>query len=67
MNAKTSLFITRQQLADRWGLSKESVKRMERKGLVNAIKLAPRVVRYNLGAIEAYEAAATLDRKEVQA
>ena len=56
--------ISREDLADRWGLTKESIKRMERKGLVQPIKLAPRVVRYNLATIEAYEAAATLDRRE---
>lgn len=59
--------ITRETLAARWSLTKESIKRMERKGLVQPIKLAPRVVRYDLAAIEAYEAAATLDRKEVEA
>lgn len=40
---------------------------MEKKGLIKPIKLDSRVVRYDLAAIEALEAAATLDRKEVEA
>ncbi len=58
------ILISRDELAARWGLTKETLKRMEKKGIISPIKLAPRVVRYDQAAIEAYEKECTLDRRE---
>ena len=59
--------ITRNQLADRWQVSPMSLKRYELRGIIRPLKLAPRVVRYSLESIEAYERESTLDRQEVTA
>jgi predicted site-specific integrase-resolvase len=60
-------FITRKQLAERWDVSIESLKRYERRGILRPVKIAPRVLRYAFEEIEAREREATLDRKEVTA
>lgn len=65
--AKTSPFITRSQLAERWQLSGESLKRYERRGILKPVKIAARMLRYRLADIEAIENEATLDREEVSA
>jgi predicted site-specific integrase-resolvase len=60
-------FITRKQLAERWDVSIESLKRYERRGILRPCKIAPRVLRYRFEEIEAREREATLDRKEATA
>lgn len=64
---KTPLFITRHQLAERWQLSCESLKRYERRGILHPCKIAARMLRYRLSEIEALENESTLDREEVSA
>ena len=63
----TPQFITRKQLAERWDVSIESLKRYERRGILSPVKIAPRVLRYRFAEIEARETEATLDRKEATA
>lgn len=64
---KTSPFITRSELAERWTCSTESLKRYERRGIIRPVKIAARMLRYRLSEIEALENEATLDRKEATA
>jgi hypothetical protein len=64
---KTSPFITRNQLAERWACSTESLKRYERRGIIHPVKIAERMLRYRLAEIEALENESTLDREEVSA
>lgn len=63
----TPQFITRKQLAERWDVSIESLKRYERRGILRPVKIASRVLRYRFEEIEAREKEATLDRKEATA
>jgi predicted DNA-binding transcriptional regulator AlpA len=55
----TVLLLSRQQLADRWGCSIETIKRRERAGTIRPVILG-RLVRYREADIEAVEAAATV-------
>lgn len=48
-------FLSRQQLAARWGMCSESIKRRQAKGLLRAYMLGS-AVRYKLAEIEAIEA-----------
>jgi hypothetical protein len=64
---KRPIFITRPQLAVRWQVSGETIKRYERRGIVRPVKIAARMLRYRLSDIEALETSATLDRQEVPA
>lgn len=41
-------FISRDQLAKRWNVSKETIKRREREGLLNPIRFNQRLLRYRL-------------------
>ena len=50
-------FLTRRQLAARWGMCPESIKRRQAKGALRAYMLGS-AVRYKLAEIEAIEAAA---------
>jgi hypothetical protein len=58
------IFITREQLSKRWQISPMSLKRYEIRGMIKPLKIAPRVLRYRLADIEAFEMSATQDRKE---
>ena len=40
--------ISRDQLAKRWSVSKETIKRREREGLLNPIRFNQRLLRYRL-------------------
>jgi hypothetical protein len=55
----TVLLLSRQQLADRWGCSIETIKRRERAGIIRPVILG-RLVRYREADIEAIEVAATV-------
>ena len=48
-------FVTRRELADRWKLSVQTLKRRERSGLLRCLKLG-RGVRYRLSDVEHLEA-----------
>ncbi len=50
-------FITRRDLADRWLVSTETIKRKERAGLLRAFKIG-RGVRYRMADVLAFEEAA---------
>lgn len=50
--------ISREQLANRWGCSIETIKRRERAGVLLALKLSSRCTRYRLSDIECVESAA---------
>jgi hypothetical protein len=65
--SKKPLFITRQQLAERWQVTCESCKRYERRGIIHPVKIAARMLRYRLDEIENLERDATRDRKEATA
>jgi len=49
-------FITRRQLARRWALSAETLKRYEERGLLRVTKFAPRCVRYAVAHVKEIEA-----------
>ncbi len=53
----TKEMLSRRQLADRWGVSKETLKRREKAGTLPFLKLG-KVVRYWLANIEQIEAQA---------
>lgn len=40
--------LSRFELAKRWGVSKETIKRRERDGLIHPIRLSSRLIRYRL-------------------
>ena len=40
--------LSRGELAKRWGVSKETIKRRERDGLIHPIRLSSRLLRYRL-------------------
>lgn len=40
--------ISRDQLAKRWGVSKETIKRREREGLLNPVRFNQRLLRYRM-------------------
>ena len=48
-------FISRDQLAKRWSVSKETIKRREREGLLTPIRFNQRLLRYCLEDIIAIE------------
>ena len=48
-------FISRDQLAKRWSVSKETIKRREREGLLTPIRFNQRLLRYRLDDILAIE------------
>ncbi len=43
-----SRFLSRQELADRWGCSIETLKRREKAGVLNGLRFSARMVRYSL-------------------
>lgn len=47
-------FITRRDLADRWQVSTETIKRKERAGILRALKLGS-AIRYRMADILAFE------------
>ncbi|MEZ5326942.1 MAG: hypothetical protein R3F19_17980 [Verrucomicrobiales bacterium] len=51
----TSRFLSRTQLAERWGVSKETIKRREREGLLSPIRFNQRLLRYRLEDVLAVE------------
>ena len=52
---KPGNLISRAQLARRWGVSKETIKRREHDGLLNPIRFNQRLLRYRLEDIVAVE------------
>lgn len=51
-------FLKRRELAARWRCSGETIKRRQRSGLLNPIRLSKRLLLYKLSEVEALEAAA---------
>jgi hypothetical protein len=49
-------FLTRRELAARWRCSGETIKRRQRRGLLQAIYLSERKILYRLSEVEALEA-----------
>jgi excisionase family DNA binding protein len=49
------VLLTREQLADRWGCCKETIKRMQRQGEIPAIMFSGKNIRYALADIEQIE------------
>ncbi|MGK0190594.1 MAG: DNA-binding XRE family transcriptional regulator [Verrucomicrobiales bacterium] len=47
--------ISRAQLARRWGVSKETIKRREREGLVTPVRFNQRLLRYRIEDVWAVE------------
>ncbi|MDR2628405.1 MAG: hypothetical protein LBC30_00150 [Puniceicoccales bacterium] len=52
---QSEVFLTREQLADRWGCCKETVKRMQRQEEIPAIIFSEKNIRYALADIEQIE------------
>jgi predicted DNA-binding transcriptional regulator AlpA len=61
---QSSLFISRENLAARWAVTKQTLKRKEQLGLLQPVVLGPRLLRYKLSEIEAIENSATLNRRQ---
>ena len=55
LSNKQDRLISRAQLAQRWGVSKETIKRRERDGLLSPIRFNQRLLRYRLEDILAVE------------
>ncbi len=51
--------ISRAEIAKRWGVSVETIKRREREGLIHPLRFNSRLLRYKLSAIEQIEAEAS--------
>jgi hypothetical protein len=49
-------FLTRRELATRWRCSGETIKRRQRRGLLNPVYLSARKILYRVSEIEALEA-----------
>ncbi len=47
-DAPQAELISRDQLAKRWGVSKETIKRREREGLLNPVRFNQRLLRYRM-------------------
>jgi len=47
--------LSRALLAERWGVSKETIKRREQEGLLHPLRFNQRLLRYRLSDIEAIE------------
>ncbi|MFT5407090.1 MAG: ribosome-binding protein aMBF1 (putative translation factor) [Verrucomicrobiales bacterium] len=54
--ASADRMLSRKQLADRWSVSKETIKRREREGLLQPIRFNQRLLRYRLADILELEA-----------
>ena len=54
---QSDTLISRNQLAKRWSVSKETIKRREREGLLKPIRFNQRLLRYRLDDIIAIECA----------
>jgi predicted site-specific integrase-resolvase len=54
-----NVLLTRKQLAERWQVSVETIKRRERANLIKPIRLDGRVLRYRLSEIMRFEGAAS--------
>ena len=52
---KTQQMLSRRDLASRWGVSTETIKRRERAGFLRAHRFNLRLIRYRLDEVEAYE------------
>jgi hypothetical protein len=55
---RTDVLVTRRQLASRWNCAVETIKRRQRQGIITAVRLSPRQVRYSLLEIIRIEEAA---------
>ncbi len=53
--------LTRQQLAERWGIHVITIKRWEKAGRLQPNRLGPRTIRYPLGYVEQLEAEGITD------
>jgi len=49
------MFLSRQQLAERWGCCKETIKRRERAGILKPVRFSRRSLRYRIKDIEEIE------------
>lgn len=57
-NPEDERFLSRQQLARRWRVSLETIKRREKEGLIRALRFNQRLLRYRLSDIQEVEAKA---------
>jgi len=55
---KQERFLKRRELTARWRCSGETIKRRQRSGLLNPVRLSQRFLLYKLSEVEALEAAA---------
>jgi hypothetical protein len=59
LQADEDVLLSRKQVAKRWGVCTETVKRKERCGLLSAVRFNNRLTRYRLSNVLALEEAAT--------
>ena len=52
--------ISRKALAERWEVTVDSLKHFEKRGMLNPVKITPRVLRYRLSEVVAREASGSL-------
>ncbi len=50
-----NILLSRRQIAERWGVSIETVKRREKTGSLRSLRFNQRLVRYRLSDIERFE------------
>jgi excisionase family DNA binding protein len=50
------VYLTTQQLADRWNVSTASVRRLVADGTLRALRLSAKIIRFRLSDVEAFEA-----------
>lgn len=62
--SKSVRLITRVELAERWSVSIETLKRYEIRGILKPVKIAPRCLRYREDDILAHEESRLQNRKE---
>lgn len=63
----TESYLTRKELAERWKCSLTTIRRMEKRGTINPVRLTGRIVRFSIVNIEEAEhnASSAIERPEI--
>lgn len=62
---RTGQLFSRKEVAIRWGVSEETIKRYEKRGLLASLRFSSRLVRYSEDAILKFEREAGRSGKEI--
>lgn len=65
-SSEADRLLTPEALADRWTIKKSTVYAMTRAGQLPTVRIGPRLYRYRLEAIEAYELAGGQNEQETR-